>query len=84
MLADLPPEDTEINIYDVQYTKRALMKFAVNAGPDQPMHAQVALVLHCPLTESVDTIVYVDEQKMPRVVCTDVQADLQLCCPQIA
>ena len=45
------------------------MYFADNAGPD-----------HCPRTESVDTVVYVDEQKMSRVDCTDGHADLDLCC----
>ena len=33
------------------------MQFADNAGPDQ-----ADLGLRCPLTESTDTVVYVDEQ----------------------
>ena len=41
-------------------------------------YVQADLGLHCPLTKSVDTVVYVDKQKMPRLDCTDVQADLDL------
>ena len=40
--------------------------------------------LRYPLTESVDTMVYVDKQKMSRLDCKDVHADLDLCCPQNA
>ena len=39
------------------------MQFADNAGPDQPVHSR-------PLTESVDTVEYVDEQRMYRSDCT--------------
>ena len=45
--------------------------------------AQADLGLRCPLIESVDIVVYVDEQKMPRLDCTDAHTDLDLCCPQI-
>ena len=51
------------------------MQLADNAGPNQG--------LRCPLTESVDTVVYVDEQKMLRLDCIDAHADLDLLCPQI-
>ena len=44
------------------------MKFADNAD----------VGLHCPLMESVDIIVYVDKQKMPRLDCRDVHTDLDL------
>ena len=47
------------------------MQFSDNKGPDQPAH-------RCPPTESVDTVVYVDDQKKPRLFCTDVHADLGL------
>ena len=62
------------------------MLFADNAGPDQPAHllTQADLGLRCPLTESMDTVVYVDEQRMIRSDCTDAHADLDLRCPQIA
>ena len=50
--------------YDAQRTKRALIRFADNAGPDQG--------LRCPLTESIDTVVHIDEQmriiKMDRTI----------------
>ena len=39
--------------------------------------------LYCPLTESMDTIVYVNEPRMHRSDCTDAHADLDLHCPQI-
>ena len=39
------------------------------------------LDLRRPLTESVATVVYVDEQKMPTLNCTDAHADLDLRCP---
>ena len=51
--------------------KRTLMQTSYNADPDQPV-----------LTESVDTVVYVDGQKMPRLDSTDAHADLDLSCPQ--
>ena len=38
------------------------MQLADNAGPD----AQADRGLHCPLTESMDTVVYVDEQRISR------------------
>ena len=58
-------------------------EFADNAGPDKPAH-QRRLISGCPLTESVDTIVYVDEQKMPRLYCTYAHGHLKLRCPQNA
>ena len=42
---------------------------------------QADLDLCCALTESVDTVVYVDKQKMPSLDCTDAHADLDLRCP---
>ena len=44
----------------------------------------ISLQVHCPLTESMDTVVYVDEQRMLRSDCIDAHADLDLCCLQIA
>ena len=46
-------------------------------------YAQADLGLRCPLTESGDSVVYVDEQKMPRLDCTDAHADLDLCFPKM-
>ena len=43
------------------------MQFADNSGPDLRC---ADLGLRCPLTESIDTVVYVDEQKMPASDCT--------------
>ena len=37
--------------------------------------AQADQGLRCPLTESMDTIIYFDEQKMSRTDDTDAQAD---------
>ena len=51
---------------------------ADNADSDQPALIWAFVVR----LQSVDTVVYVDEQKMPRLVCTDVHADLDLRCPQ--
>ena len=39
--------------------------------------------LHCPLTESVDTVIYVEDQRMLRSDCIDDHADQDLRCPQI-
>ena len=50
------------------------MQFLDNAGPDQPVH---------PLTESMDTIVYVNEQRILRSDCMDVYTDLNLQCSHI-
>ena len=51
------------------------MQFANNAGPDN---------LHCLLTESMDIVVYVNKQRMPRSDCTDAQAHLDLRCSHMA
>ena len=47
------------------------------------LHVSPAQCLFCPLTESMDTVVYVDEQRMRRAGCTDAQVDLSLRCPQM-
>ena len=41
-------------------------------------YAQADLGLHCPLTESVDTVVYVDKERMSRSYCIDAHAHLDL------
>ena len=64
---------------DAQCTKGALIKFADIARPDQPADQDLC----SRLTKSVDTVVYVDEQRMLRSNCTDVHAYLDLRCPQI-
>ena len=46
-------------------------------------NAHADLGLSCPLTESMDNIVYVKEQRMLRSDCTDVHTDLDLRCPEI-
>ena len=46
-------------------------------------YAQADQGLRCPHTESMDTVVYVDEQRMIRSDFTDADADLDLRCPQI-
>ena len=58
---------------------RVLMQFADYAGPDQPGLIQG---LHCLLAESVDTVVYLNEQRMLRSNCKDLHADLDLHCLQ--
>ena len=40
--------------------------------------------LHCPLTESVDTVVYVDKQRLSRSDCMDAHTPLDLCCSHMA
>ena len=60
--------------------KMAFMQFADNTGTD----AQADQCLCCPLTESVDTVVYVDQLMMLRSDCTDAHADLGLLFLQIA
>ena len=48
------------------------------------MQVQISLRNCFPLSESVDTVVYDYKQKIPRLDCTDVHADLDLRCPQNA
>ena len=48
------------------------MLSADNAGPD-------VLVL-CPFAESMDTVVFVNEHRMPSSNGTDAHAHLNLCC----
>ena len=59
---------------------RRLEKRALRSIQDlaQLRRLKADLGLRCLLTESVDTVVYVDEQKMPRPDCTDAHADLDL------
>ena len=52
---------------DEQHTKSALMQSADNSDPDQP----VQMGLHCPLTESMGTVVYVDKQRIYIVYADD-------------
>ena len=60
------------------------MQFADNAGPDQSAHKRRLICAFVfPLTDSVDTVVYIDEQNMPRLDCTDAHAGLDLRCLQI-
>ena len=66
------------NLYNALHTKRA--QSVDNGGPD----VQAGLGLCCPFTESMDTVVYVNEQRMSRSDCIDAQADLDLGCLQIA
>ena len=47
----------------------------------RPRSAQANQGLHYPLRESVDTVVFVNKQKMSRLDCTDAHADLDLRCP---
>ena len=60
------------------------MHFTDNAGPDQPAHKRRLIRAFVVLTESVDIVVYVNEQRMPRLAHTDGHADLNLHCPQIS
>ena len=46
---------------DAKRTKRSFVQVADKAGPDQPAH-KADQDLRCPLTESMDTVVYFDEQ----------------------
>ena len=60
------------------------MQFVDNKGTDQTVHKRRliwAFVVR--FTESVDNVVYVDEQRMSRSVCIDVHAHLDLRCSVI-
>ena len=46
--------------------------------------AQADLGLRCPLTESMDILVYVKEQRMLRADCTNANADLDLRCSHMS
>ena len=46
--------------------------------------AQASLGLRCPLTESMDTVVYVDQQRMPKTDCMDALAHPDLRCSHVA
>ena len=54
----------------------------------QTMQAKIAYAqadqgLHCPLTESMETVVYVNKQRMLRSDCADAHTDLDIHCPQV-
>ena len=59
--------------YDAQRMKRALVKFRT---------VQIIFSLRISLcrllTESVDAVLYVEEQKMPRLDCIDVHGELDI------
>ena len=48
------------------------------------LFAQADVDLRCPLTESADTVVYIEEQRMSGSDCTDAHARLDLCCSHMA
>ena len=54
---------------------QALISLRICAG-----NAQADQGLHCPLTKSMDIVVYVHEQKLSSSFCMDVHAHLDLCC----
>ena len=58
------------------------MQFADNAGPDQPAH--LCRLIWTFIVRLVDTVVYVDEQRMARLDCRDAHADPDLCCSHMA
>ena len=56
------------------------MQFAVNTGPDQPVHSHNLVCAFCPLTKSMDTVLYVEEQKKSRSDSTGAHADVDPHC----
>ena len=67
--------------------QRGLMQFEANAGPDQPAQMSRligACIVH--LQDPVETVVYVDKQRIVRSDCMEAHADLDLhvSCQQIA
>ena len=66
------PYEVYQTLPDIRYNcaqrmKRALMQFADSAGQDQ----QADLGLHCPLRESMDTVIYLYEQRLSRSDCIE-------------
>ena len=69
---------------DAQHTKRALMHFADNVGPDQRAHlCSIILAFFCPSTYTTVSTDSVSGQRRPRSACAYTQADQGLRCPQI-
>ena len=62
-------------------TKRALTQFSDNTSHDKCAFAQAYLSLQRPLTDSMDTVEYVDQQRMFRTDYTDAHAEMDLHCP---
>ena len=60
------------------------MQFADSAGPDPCAFVQTDQGLYCPLTESLNIVVYVDEQRMSRSDCTGAHAHLDCRCSIMA
>ena len=61
--------------------KRTIKQFADSVDQDQPpAFAQADHRRHCPLTESTDYVVYVDEQRVPRSDSMDSHGVLNLLC----
>ena len=48
-----------------QHAKMCIWAYVVSGGPDQPVHPQSDQGLHCPLTESLDTIEYINGGQLP-------------------
>ena len=45
--------------YDLQCKNMAFLPYAVNEGPDQPVHS----LIHCHQTESTDSEEYIDQDR---------------------
>ena len=60
--------------------KRPLCNFRTTQARSACAKAQADQGLRCPLTESMDIVVHVDEQRIYRSDCTDVHAHQDLSC----
>ena len=65
-----------LHVYDAQCTKNTSIQFPDNMGPLACIQADQDFC--CLLTESINIVVYVDKQTMPRSDCMVVHADLDL------
>ena len=64
----------KVPIYNLR-TIHALISLCISTGWSGPLLSS---------NRTVDIVVYVEEQKMPKLDCTDVHGDLDLCCWQNA
>ena len=74
-----------IDIYNIWCTTHEKGPYVI-CGQRRPRsacaYAQTDLGLHCLLTEGMDTVVYVDEQRMSRSDCSGAHSHLDIACLQ--
>ena len=63
---------TDNKYNDTQCGKDGLKAYFDRKGPDQPSHSQSNQTYQCPLSDSMDTVQYINKERRPWSDCKDV------------